>query len=322
MIDNISAYQTIGWIINHSENGFFSLIASASMQSRVAAIYHGPNVAVYDYRLQQEEYSFQRLEAWISAQPDKSAYFLLNFQQALSGEQTLSRLNFSRDMLWSLNKNIVFCMTKSADDLLCRTAYDFYSYIKLSVVFEDEFVETPEQRSFIEVVVIPQREGEYKEQLELEPYEQWSEEKQLAYAISLSNQAEVFQREFRYSDARYLLETALNIKKSIWGDEHPSTGIAYNNIGSVYQAQGEYGKALEYYQKALDTRIKTLGMEHPSTGATYSNIAGVYMALRDYEKAHMYYKKALAILQLKLGLQHPDTVHVQEQIERLRNQAP
>lgn len=41
----------------------------------------------------------------------------------------------------------IFCMTKSADDLLNRSAYDFYSYIKLVVVFQDEFAKTSEQQT-------------------------------------------------------------------------------------------------------------------------------------------------------------------------------
>ena len=62
MIDNISAYQTIGWILNHSGSGFFSLIASETMQSRVVSLYNNSNIAVYDYLHQQKEYTFQELE--------------------------------------------------------------------------------------------------------------------------------------------------------------------------------------------------------------------------------------------------------------------
>ena len=307
MIDNTSAYQTIGWIINHSDGGFFSVIASEPMQSRVVAFYQDSNIAVYDYRLQQEEYTFQALADWISDQPDKSAYFLLNFQRALYGEQVLTRLNFSRDMLWRLNKNIIFCMTKEADDQLCKNAYDFYSYIKLTAVFQDELVETSKQQPVPDETIRFWHEEECHGQLDIEPYGQWPEEKQLAYAILLSNRAEVSIQEWRYSDARCLLEAVLNIRTAVLGTEHPDTGTTYNNIANVYQVQGDYTKALEYYQKALDIRIKTLGTGHPETGTTYNNIAGVYQDQGDYTKALEYYQRALDISIKALGTEHPST---------------
>ena len=307
MIDNISAYQTLGWILNHSDSGFFSLIESESMQSWVVSFYQDSNIAVYDYLVQQEEYTFQALEDWISSQPDKNAYFLLNFQRAISQEQILTRLNFSWDMLRKLDKNIIFCMTKSADDLLNRSAYDFYSYIKLVVVFQDEFAKTSEQQTFHDAVPASLRQEKCNQQLDIEPYGQWSEEKQLAYAISLSNRAEALIQECRYSDARYLIETALNIKAAIWGAEHPSIADTCNNIAGVYQAQGDYAKALEYYQKNLAICEKVLGVEHPNTGTTYNNIASVYQAQGDYAKALEYFQKDLAICEKVLGVEHPST---------------
>ena len=183
MIDNTAAYQTVGWILDHSDNGFFSLIASEAMQRRVVGFYKNSNVAVYDYLSRQEEYTFQALEDWIASQPDKDAYFLLNFQRALSDEEVLKRLNFSRDMLWKLNKNIIFCMTKGADDLLNGKAYDFYSYMKLVVVFQDELAAMREAPPIKDMMGQPQGGDESPEPV-IENYGQWPEEKQLAYAIS------------------------------------------------------------------------------------------------------------------------------------------
>lgn len=135
---NASSYETLEWIVEHSDSGFFALIASEPMQSHVIQRFKRFNVAICDYRLYPGEYKFSTLEDWIADQPDKDAYFLLNFQRSLSGESAVKRLNFSRDMLARLNKNIIFCMTQDADNLLNREAYDLYSYIKIVVVFQDE----------------------------------------------------------------------------------------------------------------------------------------------------------------------------------------
>lgn len=304
MIDNTAAYQTVGWILDHSDNGFFSLIASEAMQRRVVGFYKNSNVAVYDYLSRQEEYTFQALEDWIASQPDKDAYFLLNFQRALSDEEVLQRLNFSRDMLWKLNKNIIFCVTKGADDFLNGKAYDFYSYMKLVVVFQDELAAMREVLP-VEDVMEQSQGGDESPEPVIEIYGQWPEEKQLAYAVSLSNQAELLTRKCRYADARRLLEAVLNIRTAVLGGEHPDTARTYDRIAGVYRAQGWYDKALEYYERALDAGERALGGGHPNTGTTYNNIASVYRAQGRYAKALEYYRNALAIKEKLLGYEHP-----------------
>ena len=309
MIDNTAAYQTVGWILDHSDNGFFSLIASEAMQRRVVGFYKNSNVAVYDYLSRQEEYTFQALEDWIASQPDKDAYFLLNFQRALSDEEVLKRLNFSRDMLWKLNKNIIFCMTKGADDLLNGKAYDFYSYMKLVVVFQDELAAMREAPPIKDMMGQPQGGDESPEPV-IENYGQWPEERQLAYAISLSNQAELLTRKCRYADARRLLEAVLSIRTAVLGGEHPDTARTYDRIAGVYRAQGWYDKALEYCRRALEVREETLGHGHPNIGATYNNMAGAYKDQGQYDKALECYEKALAITEKALGSEHPNTAAV------------
>jgi tetratricopeptide (TPR) repeat protein len=58
---------------------------------------------------------------------------------------------------------------------------------------------------------------------------------------------------------------ALDIRRKVFGEEHPDVASSYNNIGGVYDSKGEYALALEYYQKALDILTKVYGAEHPET---------------------------------------------------------
>ena len=68
-----------------------------------------------------------------------------------------------------------------------------------------------------------------------------------------------------YADAIKGYDSALKIQESVYGEEHPSTGITYNNLGIVYQELGEYEKALKYYQKAPIAFQGKLGPTHPHT---------------------------------------------------------
>ena len=74
------------------------------------------------------------------AVPESSTFLIMNFQFALQEEEDFKRLNFSRDMLAGLGKNLVFVTTPYVDDQLAVSAYDFYSFVKLRVIFyEYEF---------------------------------------------------------------------------------------------------------------------------------------------------------------------------------------
>lgn len=125
---NQEGYQTLGWIINQSEDGLFLAVADETIQQEIVDIYRGGMIGVYNYKRRQGSFSFQELQDWIDSQADIRTFFLVNFQFALQSVQDISRLNFSRDMLAGLGKNLVFFTTAYGDDRLAKGAYDFYSF--------------------------------------------------------------------------------------------------------------------------------------------------------------------------------------------------
>ena len=121
-------YQTLGWIINKSEDGLFLVVADEDMQSEIAKVYQRGEVGIYDCKQNPKEYSFQRLESWITSKPEFRTFFIVNFHLVVQRAQDLKRLNFSRDMLAGLKKNIIFLTTEFGDNQLVKKAYDFYSF--------------------------------------------------------------------------------------------------------------------------------------------------------------------------------------------------
>jgi tetratricopeptide (TPR) repeat protein len=351
---NEDAYGTIGWILNHSEDGFFFLIAPGKVQQEVVERYSGSNVAIYDYKKEQNyQYTFRAVEEFINANAQAGAYFLLNLQLTLQNDIDIQRLNFSRDMLDRLKKNIIFCVTQQMDDTLAKSAFDFYSYIKLRIFFQEESDESDIEDHHLTLKGFDLSSGvDSPDEIDFTRPRAYL----LSLAISFSNQAKELSTELRYSDAMVLYQRALAIRERLlgiehpdtaetynniaivyetkrdyvealmWyakalainekvlGAEHPSTATIYNNIAEVYYNQGDYAKALMWYEKALAIRKKVLGVEHPSTAATYNNIAGVYYNQGDYVKALMWYKKALAIREKVLGAEHPDTATIYHSI--------
>ena len=300
---NADSYQTIGWILNQSNEGFYLIIASERMQQEVAALYADSNVALYDYKKELGAYSIATTMSFVEAHPLAKAYFFVNFQLALPQKEDFDNLNFSRDMLMRLGKNMIFCLTQEKDDTLARSAYDFYSFIKLRVFFEDESMATEDMslatpKGFdLSTGVVDETEIDYS----LPKY------RLLAQAISLANQAKKFADEYRYSDGLVLLHKALEIRERLLGKEHPDTADTYSAIGGAYEGRGDYEIAKEWYHKALEIRELALGIEHPKTATAYNNIARVFYAQGDYPQALEWYQKDLAIREKVLGKEHPET---------------
>ncbi len=101
---NQEGYQTLGWIINKSEYGFFLVVADEAIQAEIVYIYKQGAVKVYDYKQHTESYTFQNLESFIASYPETHTFFIANFQLAVQDEQDLERLNFSRDMMAGMKK--------------------------------------------------------------------------------------------------------------------------------------------------------------------------------------------------------------------------
>ncbi|MCL1816889.1 MAG: tetratricopeptide repeat protein [Clostridiales bacterium] len=312
---NSDSYQTVDWILNRSEYGFYFLIASANMQRKAVERYYNSSMVVYDYAKYQKSYSFVVVDDFIKANPGAKTYFLLNFQLAIQEDGERQKLNFSRDMLASLEKNIIFCITPNADDVLAGSAFDFYSYIKLRVFFEDESEKRVEEQfsANISVDLSTGLTGEIEIDFSASKMEL------LTQAIALMNQAERLLKEHRYSDALALLWEALKIREPILGSQHPNTANTYQAIGDAYYGTAKYQEAQEWYGKALAIREKVLGKEHPDTAITYSSIANVYDNQEDYPKALELFEKALAIFERIPGKEQLDTADIYNNIANVCN---
>ena len=342
--DNITSYESLSWVIDYSDDGLFLVTASARMQQEIARHYSDSPVAIFDYSREERPFragSFSRL---LEREPGKRAYFFLNFQLAIPGQEDVERFNFCRDILARERLNLVFFVNEEAHRRLNRGAMDLYSYIRLFMPFTDELPDEPEPSMPSEAVydrstgvTLP------------EPDFSQPRNRLLTQAIAYSNQGNLCRSEGRYRDAVSFYEAALVIRERLLGDRHPdtaeslnqlgmsfydlgqyekarsayqraldvwrdtlgesnpSTAAAWNNLASVYDHMGDKPKALEFYRKSLEVKEKVLGTEHPDTAITYNNLGLVYDDMGDYPKALEFYQKALAIREKVLGTEHPDT---------------
>lgn len=294
---NQEGYLTLGWIINQSEQGLFLAVADEEIQQEIVKIYRRGTVEIYDYKQRPGAYSFRELNEWITSKPDIRTFLIVNLQLAMQNDADLQRLNFSRDMLENLGKNLVFCTTPYGDSQLVKEACDFYSYMKLRMEFHpyEEGEEEPEKE---------QMEGQSfseKEWTKKEAKQKWKE------ACDLLVQARIKREKAQYEESEKLLLKAQEIVAGLLGPEHLEMAAIESGLAHVYREQGKYQKAEGFLKKALSIREKALGEEHPDTATSYNDIADIYSEQGRYQEAEVLCRKALLIKEKVLGENHADT---------------
>jgi len=91
----------------------------------------------------------------------------------------------------------------------------------------------------------------------------------------------------KYAQAQPLFEKALEIRRRLLTDDHPSTAASYNNVAYNLNAQGKYAQAQPLFEKALEINRRLLTEDHPDTASGYNNVAsnlnaqGKYLEARD-----------------------------------------
>lgn len=343
-------FQTLGWIINNSEQGLYLVVAEEQMQKEIVGIYRKGAVEVYDYKQRPGAYFFRDLQEWVLSLPETKVFMIANFHLALQDEESLNRLNFSRDMIDGLGKNFIFLITPYGDDSLVCGAYDFYSFVKLRILFDDHETELEKKEKIIpeedELVLENVEEPEALKQKLAEAYvliEQAKEEKDkghysesekmLLHARKIKEKllgpehlemaeldyelAEVYEGQGRYKEAEELNKKSLQIREKVLGEEHPETAESYNNLAGVYERQGRYKESEELNKKSLRIKEKVLGEEHPETAVSYNNLAIVYEIQGKYKEAVLYFLKAYKICVSKLGWNHPKTDSCYKSLEKI-----
>ena len=127
-----------------------------------------------------------------------------------------------------------------------------------------------------------------------------------AYESLLTDSSRFFAEYGMYKESvpRYL--QLIDLRESLYGQEHTVTASAYHDIGEIYRNMCNFSAAFEYQKKAVDIRERLLGQKHAETAESYNNIALVYYNLGDYDNASEYIFKAKAIREEVVGNNYPD----------------
>lgn len=295
---NQEGYRSIGWIINKSEQGLYLVVADEKMQKEIADVYGQGAVEIYDCRRHPGAYSFHDLQKWVVSLPEKQTFMIINFHLALQDEESIKRLNFSRDMLEGIGKNFIFCVTPYWDDILAVKAYDFYSFLRLRIIFQNKEENLEREKQMISAVDESIEEDEWKPE-ELK--------QKMAEANELIETAMDEINEGHYSESKKLLLKARKIKEKLLGPKHLEIAEIDYELAGEYERAGKYKEAENLYLKSLLVRERVLGEDHPDTASVYSGLADVYKSQGKYQMAMDHYLKAYRIFLSCLSAGDPRT---------------
>ncbi len=104
------------------------------------------------------------------------------------------------------------------------------------------------------------------------------------------------------------LESAVSLRRSLLGGDHPDTLGAMDHLAGAYYQAGRLEEALGLWRQVLERRQATLGPEHPDTLRAMPGLAVSYRASGRLEEAISLQEEVLRRMRLRLGDEHRYTL--------------
>ncbi|XP_065062371.1 nephrocystin-3-like isoform X1 [Rhopilema esculentum] len=105
--------------------------------------------------------------------------------------------------------------------------------------------------------------------------------------------------------AKSFFMRALEMRESLFGQQHPDVAQSLHNLAALYNDQKLYDEAENLYEKTLEIRRMNFPLENPSVQSTLRHLAGLYRKQGKFEKAKKLYREILEIREKSLGEHHP-----------------
>lgn len=115
----------------------------------------------------------------------------------------------------------------------------------------------------------------------------------LQLAESLLNLAGMLPVVGKAAEAEAVAWRAIEIRRAVYGDDHPETIHAYNQLASAIQAQGRTAEARGYYHEVLRRYAGLYDGDHPLVAVVTNNLSHTFYAEGALDSAGHYLRKAL-----------------------------
>ena len=95
----------------------------------------------------------------------------------------------------------------------------------------------------------------------------------LAIASAQADLGRLLLSKFQYNEAGTLIQSALEIYTSEYGEDHPDTLVVLNDFAFWAQGTGDLNTAGNIFKKVLNAQMKGLTKDHPNLAISFSNLS-------------------------------------------------
>ena len=125
---------------------------------------------------------------------------------------------------------------------------------------------------------------------------------------SLSNMGNLRYFQYKYDEAKVLLQRTADLRREVLGLDHIHTAWAIHDLGNCFFVDPDYERAEELWTEAYEIKVRLLGGDHWDTLLTMNNLALVYKRLDRWDEAEAMTVKTLESQTRLRGSKHPDTM--------------
>jgi len=127
------------------------------------------------------------------------------------------------------------------------------------------------------------------------------------HAMTLNILGTVRSRQGRHDEAIAMMQQALEMRRALFGHDHPDTTITLSNLGVVFSEAGRPAEARLHISEALEIDRVILGPDHPSLATLLNQLAAQELRLGEPEAAMEHLRQALDLQIAHIGEIHPLT---------------
>nr|WNZ75487.1 hypothetical protein [Trichoderma harzianum] len=129
-----------------------------------------------------------------------------------------------------------------------------------------------------------------------------------ARASLLLRIARHFKMEGKWSQAEILNLETTEIRRRLFGADHPRTLASMNNLATTYRYQGRWKEAEDLYMQVVKACKIKLGADHPDALTSMINLASTYMYQGRWKESEDLHAQVIETCKIKLGADHPLTL--------------
>ncbi|MCX6647089.1 MAG: FxSxx-COOH system tetratricopeptide repeat protein [bacterium] len=124
-------------------------------------------------------------------------------------------------------------------------------------------------------------------------------------------------RRYDFVRGKAVLNRALELGRSLYGDKHPNIANCFYNLGKIHLKNYELDEALKCFNNALEIDHDYYGEINPVVARDLIKLAHTYRFCFDFEKSRENYERAMRISESEFGPDHPEVARCAEHLSYL-----